>query len=129
MVEMLCGVLSGGCYGKDIGMTLNPRAFNKATGGDISQCFLVIDPNSAAFGSSSSETSHYAKRAGLLAQQLRSLRPVDAAKPVRVPGDRSSAQAKHRENAGIPLHYSIAKSLAVLSAEYNVPLPFESPVV
>jgi L-2-hydroxycarboxylate dehydrogenase (NAD+) len=135
MVELLCGVLSGNKFGKNVDMTMNPRALNvKDTGAQISHFFLVIDPNaiqsdivtSSSSSSSAALSPVYPERVAILAQQLRSLHRVDPQVAVRVPGDRSSNQAHERMQHGIPLYPAVVASLQRLSLEYNVELPFVS---
>ncbi|CEF65224.1 Malate/L-lactate dehydrogenase family-containing protein [Strongyloides ratti] len=75
MVELLCGVLSGASYGKNI------RFWQKDTSGmaDLGQCFIVIDPNCFE--------DNFEERCQQYLDETRNLKPVEKGKNVLVPGD------------------------------------------
>eukprot|EP00750_Incisomonas_marina_P022090 INCI4845.3.p1 GENE.INCI4845.3~~INCI4845.3.p1 ORF type:complete len:504 (+),score=83.43 INCI4845.3:140-1651(+) len=129
MVELLCGVLAGppARFGKQVGMSMNPRALGrKGGGGSISHFFMAVDPASSGFGlgQAGSGTS-YRARASELAKQLTELPPLadSATGAVRVPGQRAEQETKHRIRKGIPIHRSVMASLSKLAKTSNVRMP------
>ena len=74
MIEILCGVMSGGTWGPNIrqwGKTDQP--------GNLSHCFIVLDPSVCGTG--------FQDRLQSMADMFRNLEPRDPCKPVLVPGD------------------------------------------
>ncbi|SFV34662.1 Ldh family oxidoreductase [Thermoflavifilum thermophilum] len=56
-------------------------------------------------------------------RRFRSARPIDAAEPVKIPGDPERAMEAERLQRGIPLHQSVIEALKNLSARMGVPFP------
>ncbi|CAD6184452.1 unnamed protein product [Caenorhabditis auriculariae] len=74
MVEMLCGIMGGAAFGKNI------RQWQTTdTSADLGQCFVAIDPECFAPGFSS--------RLQSFIDETRDLTPIDVSRPVQVPGD------------------------------------------
>uniref|UniRef100_A0A0K0E9D2 Lactate dehydrogenase n=1 Tax=Strongyloides stercoralis TaxID=6248 RepID=A0A0K0E9D2_STRER len=75
MVELLCGVLSGASFGKNI------RFWQKDTSGiaNLGQCFIAIDPDCFE--------DNFKERCQQYLDETRNLKPVDEEKSVLVPGD------------------------------------------
>uniref|UniRef100_A0A0N4ZKA1 Malate/L-lactate dehydrogenase n=1 Tax=Parastrongyloides trichosuri TaxID=131310 RepID=A0A0N4ZKA1_PARTI len=75
MVEILCGVLSGSSFGKNI------RFWQKDTSGqaDLGQCFIAIDPECF--------DDDFKNRCQTYIDESRELKAVEEDKPVLVPGD------------------------------------------
>uniref|UniRef100_A0A0K0FDK1 Lactate dehydrogenase n=1 Tax=Strongyloides venezuelensis TaxID=75913 RepID=A0A0K0FDK1_STRVS len=75
MVEILCGVLSGSSFGKNI------RFWQKDASGmaNLGQCFIVIDPDCFE--------DNFKERCQQYIDETRSLKPVEDGKSVLVPGD------------------------------------------
>ncbi|KAK4309280.1 hypothetical protein Pmani_019092 [Petrolisthes manimaculis] len=74
MVEVFCGILSGGHYGQNI------RDWRKTDReADVSHCFVAIDPQVFAPG--------FKDRMSGLMDQCRNLEPMDEGKPVLAAGD------------------------------------------
>lgn len=86
MVEVLCGILSGGEFGPNV-----RQWKSKEKVANLGQCFMAINPE--AFGPCSKE------RLAKLLSQLRNL-PTDGGKPVLVPGDPERAAMEMVDKAG-----------------------------
>lgn len=105
LVEALTGGLAG--HGR-----ADPREGWGAT------VFLqVIDP--AAFAG----LAAFEREVGEVARQCRASRPVDAQRPVRLPGERGYRLASSQAEAGVLLHASILPALRPWAEKYGVSLP------
>ena len=89
MIEILCGVMSGGTWGPNIrqwGKTDQP--------GNLSHCFIVLDPSVCGTG--------FQDRLQSMADMFRNLEPRDPCKPVMVPGDPERFKEKTvQDNGGV----------------------------
>ncbi|CAI4225342.1 unnamed protein product [Auanema sp. JU1783] len=74
MVEVLCGILAGSAFGKNIRQWQTTE-----TNADLGQCFIVIDPECFAPG--------FPERMQLFLDETRNLTPMNPSKPVQVAGD------------------------------------------
>merc|ERR1719334_212694 len=74
MVEIFCGILSGGQYGPNV-----RRWMDTTREADLGQCFVAIDPSFFAPG--------FEDRMGDLMSTCRGMDATDASKPVLVAGD------------------------------------------
>ncbi|OXU18489.1 hypothetical protein TSAR_011386 [Trichomalopsis sarcophagae] len=107
MVEVLCGILSGGNYGPNIRNWKN--ADREA---NLGQCFMAINPEVFAPGSKD--------RLAHLLQQLREL-PTVGDKPVLVAGDpERAAMAKVDKEGGIQYHENQIKNSKEFAKELGV---------
>jgi LDH2 family malate/lactate/ureidoglycolate dehydrogenase len=77
----------------------------------------VIDP--AAFAGRAA----FERQLGAVARQCRAARPVDAARPVRLPGERGYQLAASQAQAGVLLHEGILPALAPWARKYGVAVP------
>lgn len=113
MVEMFCGIMSGGTYGANI------RNWNKAEGAaNISHCFVAIDPTRFAPG--------FEDRMSDLLNYCRNLEPVDPEKPVLVAGDPERIKVqKTKTDGGITYHINQIKEMWKL-AKYLGVKPMQS---
>jgi ureidoglycolate dehydrogenase (NAD+) len=94
MVEILCGVLSGGPFARDIlPMYRAPIEVRRS----ISHFFAVIRIDSFA------EPATFRRRLSDLAQSIRSIEPAPGSPQVMVPGDPEKAQYAQRLRHGIPV--------------------------
>ena len=89
MIEILCGVMSGGTWGPNIrpwGNTDQP--------GNLSHCFIVLDP--AVCG------TQFQARLQSMVDMFRNLEPSNPSKPVLVPGDPERNNEKMvKDNGGV----------------------------
>ncbi|XP_050726444.1 uncharacterized oxidoreductase YjmC-like isoform X1 [Eriocheir sinensis] len=98
MVEIFCGILSGGDYAH----TIRNRT-NFDTPANRSQCFVAINPAFFAPG--------FEDRMNDLMGYCRNMEPADPSKPVLVAGDPERAHSqKIKEDGGITYHPNQAKS-------------------
>jgi L-lactate dehydrogenase len=105
LVEALTGGLAG--HGR-----ADPRDGWGAT------VFLqVIDP--AAFAG----VDAFEQQMGAVARQCRASRPVDAQRPVRLPGERGYQLAATQAETGVLLHEAILPAIRPWAEKYKVPLP------
>jgi L-2-hydroxycarboxylate dehydrogenase (NAD+) len=106
LVDLLCGVLSGG------------GAFaNLPSGSPVGHFFGAL--NIAGFRPPDEFKSMLAG----MGDALRKTPTTAGASPVHVPGDRQLANKEHRLQNGIPLYPDTIDSLHRLSADLSVPLP------
>ncbi|KAJ3638533.1 hypothetical protein MTP99_001891 [Tenebrio molitor] len=87
LVEVLCGILSGGAYGSNIRML---GSFDKLA--DLGHCFIAIDPKGFATG--------FEGRLSDLMETLRRTQPIDPKNPVLIAGDREKLHMKSVDQAG-----------------------------
>ena len=89
MVEVLCGVMSGGTWGPNI------RQWGKCDKpGGLSHCFLALDPGVCGDG--------FKERMQELMRTFRGLNPAEDDKPVLVPGDpERTRERKVLESGGV----------------------------
>jgi LDH2 family malate/lactate/ureidoglycolate dehydrogenase len=99
MVEALSGVLAGAAVGPDVGGTY----INSDKESNLGLCFLVIDPAAIDAG--------FAERMTALTDVIRSVESLDAAEPVRVPGDRRRLESGVRRAEGIELSGQLINDL------------------
>ncbi|XP_063841979.1 uncharacterized oxidoreductase YjmC-like [Scylla paramamosain] len=97
MVEILCGILSGGDYAHNI---RDWKTFNRPA--NLSHCFIAINPALYAPG--------FEDRMSDLMDSCRSMEPADPSKPVLVAGDPERAHSKVvMDEGGITYHPNQAK--------------------
>lgn len=109
MVEVLCGVMSGGPYAGHI---------RKWTGdpskADLGQMFMALDP--------SVFVDDFPARLNGLMSDLRNMEPMDPSKPVMVAGDPERIHEKMSEqDGGITYHHSIIDAMDRIAKDTNVP--------
>uniref|UniRef100_A0A7E4WDW3 Malate dehydrogenase n=1 Tax=Panagrellus redivivus TaxID=6233 RepID=A0A7E4WDW3_PANRE len=110
MVEILCGVLSGAHFGKNV------REWQGvAREADLGQCYIFIDPECFADG--------FTSRVQQFIDETRELTPVDPNLPVRVPGDFARTHRQLvKEEGGLVYHGSQIEHLKGIAEELNVEL-------
>ncbi|XP_066525624.1 uncharacterized oxidoreductase YjmC-like isoform X4 [Hoplias malabaricus] len=108
MVEVLCGMLSGSQYSKNIRTW---RMTDRKA--DLGQCFVAINPENFAPG--------FSDRMADLLSIHRNLEPAVPEMPVLAPGD---PERKHiqicRELGGIPYHLSVVNHMNELASTLGV---------
>jgi uncharacterized oxidoreductase len=108
VVDLLAGGLSGGrCSNPDLPMA--------AAGNSV--VFALFDP--AAFGG----TEHLLREAEGLTAAVRGCPPIDAMKPITLPGDPERRCKAERQRTGIPIQDGTWRLLAQSSHELGVDLP------
>jgi LDH2 family malate/lactate/ureidoglycolate dehydrogenase len=112
MVEMLCGVLSGGAMSDELGGI----RFRGTTVG-ISQFFLALDPKCFL------EPGEYEQRAIALTKKLKSTPPAAGYDEVLVAGEPELRTEAKRRREGIPLADATWESLLEWGAKLGVSAP------
>jgi LDH2 family malate/lactate/ureidoglycolate dehydrogenase len=77
----------------------------------------VIDPSAFA------GREAFDRQLGEVARQCRASRPIDAQRPVRLPGERGYQLAAVQGHAGVLLHESILPAIRPWARKYGVPMP------
>jgi LDH2 family malate/lactate/ureidoglycolate dehydrogenase len=108
LVEALTGVLSDSGVGPEVG----GNYINTDKPSRSGHCFIAIDPG--AFGEG------YRERMDGLVSGIRAVEPVEAGRPVRVPGDRRRAERAERERDGVELPSEVVAELNLLAGEIGV---------
>ncbi|MBZ2186586.1 MAG: Ldh family oxidoreductase [Bryobacter sp.] len=112
MVEMLCGVLSGGAMGNELG---GIRFRGKPV--DVSQFFLALDPKCFL------APGEYETRAQKLTQMLKAVAPATGYDEVLVAGEPELRHEARRRREGIPLTGDTWDSLRHWALKLDVTLP------
>ncbi|KAE9551921.1 hypothetical protein FO519_004880 [Halicephalobus sp. NKZ332] len=115
MVDILCGVLSGAHYGKNV------RGWAKTTKkADLGQSFIVLDPECFA--------PDFVVRMQAYLDEFRHLDPVDPNRPVRIPGDFSNQHIERsKAEGGLLYHKNQMDHMKELAEEIGMPeLQFSS---
>lgn len=112
MIEMLCGVLSGGAMSNELG-----GIRFRGTKVDVSQFFLALDPKCFL------EPGEYEARALKLTQKLKSVQPAKGYDEVLVAGEPEARNEALRRKEGIPLDEATWSTLVGWGEKLNVPLP------
>ena len=116
MVEILCGVMSGGAWGPHI------RQWGRADSpGGLSHSFIVLDP--AVCG------QHFSSHLQHLLDTFRALSPADPELPVLIPGDPERLSEERARRAGGVI-YSRAQyeRFEEFSRKFQVPPPECTPL-
>ncbi|KAL7643190.1 UNVERIFIED_CONTAM: hypothetical protein RMT77_006480 [Armadillidium vulgare] len=102
MVEIFCGMLSGGHYGPNV-----RRWMSTSAEADLGQGFVAIDPSFFAPG--------FTDRMSDLMDHCRKMEPADPSKPVLIAGDPERAhEQKVKEEGGITYHINQIKDSYLL---------------
>jgi LDH2 family malate/lactate/ureidoglycolate dehydrogenase len=108
LVEVLAAVLPGAAVGPEVAGTFvdSDRPSN------VGHFFLALDPE--AFGPG------FAQRMDQLAAALRAIEPVDAARPVRLPGDRRLTERNARDESGVEVSEQLIAELREIAGDREV---------
>ena len=112
MVEMLCGVLSGGAMANQLG---GIRFRGKPV--DVSQFYLALDPKCFL------DPGQYETRAQQLTSTLKQVKPASGYDEVLVAGEPELRKDTERRKQGIPLADDTWQSLTDWAAKLKIPLP------
>jgi len=108
MVELFCGLLSGGQYGPNV-----RRWMDTTRQADLGQCFVAIDPAFFAPG--------FPDRMGDLMESCRDMEPVEKDKPVLAAGDPERANIeKVKKDGGITYHNNQIKDCWKLAQHLKI---------
>lgn len=113
MVEVLCGVIAGEPFGRDI------PAMYKASmskGRRLAQFYIVIKPDISL------SLQDYLKHMKAFSEAVRS-EPSASGKPVMVPNDPQIATAADRLESGIPIDPVTLKALREIAEKYEINFP------
>jgi len=112
MVEILCGVLSGGAMSTELGgLRIQGRPFR------VSQFYLAIDPGRAI------GREEFEARAGRLVEQVKSTAAAAGYDEVLVAGDPEWRAEKERLQVGIPVAAGLWKTLEETAGRLGVKVP------
>jgi LDH2 family malate/lactate/ureidoglycolate dehydrogenase len=112
MVEILCGVMSGGAMSAAVGgLHSTDRRVSS------SHCFLAIDVSRFM------PRETFQSRMEHLISTIKSSRPAQGYDEVLVAGDPEWRMEECRLKEGIPIEESVGKSLCALAEEFAVPVP------
>ncbi|MDX2268702.1 MAG: Ldh family oxidoreductase [Bryobacter sp.] len=117
MVEMLCGVLSGGAMSDELG---GIRFRGKPV--DISQFFLALDPKCFL------APGEFEERALKLTRKLKETAPAQGYEEVLVAGEPELRNEAKRRREGIPLAAETWDSLFAWSSKLGLPAPAAEPI-
>jgi L-2-hydroxycarboxylate dehydrogenase (NAD+) len=109
MVEVLAGILSG-ADGSYVNLS-DPRPSSRTRYG---QCFMAIDVEQL-IGS-----EHFSRDIEAFAQALRSSRPGEGFKGVRVPGERAAREEQIRRASGVPVRDEEWELALAIAAEVGI---------
>jgi LDH2 family malate/lactate/ureidoglycolate dehydrogenase len=111
LVDVLTAGLAGSAIGREVGSTDEPAR--------LAAFFLALEPS---FFGPSDRLGDAVQR---LAEQARTTAPLDPAKPVLLPGERSAAERRRRLELGIPVDEGLWNRLGerLAELELGVPLP------
>ncbi|WP_031499160.1 Ldh family oxidoreductase [Bryobacter aggregatus] len=112
MVEMLCGVLSGGAMANQLG-----GIRFRGTKVDVSQFYLALDPKCFL------DPGEYEQRAQSLTNILKAVAPATGYDEVLVAGEPEIRNEATRRKDGIPLAQDTWNSLSGWANKLKVPLP------
>lgn len=114
MVEVLCGLLTGMPFGRNIcRMYADPIEQKRLLG----HFFMALDI--AHF----TEVASFKKRMKALMDQVRSEPPKDHMHPVLVPGDPEKKAHSRRIHSGIPVSRACLEAFLTLARETGIPVP------
>uniref|UniRef100_A0AC34FW10 Malate dehydrogenase n=1 Tax=Panagrolaimus sp. ES5 TaxID=591445 RepID=A0AC34FW10_9BILA len=109
MVEILCGIMAGGAFGKNV-----REWMGTAQKADLGQCYIAVDPECFADG--------FSHRLQQFLDETRSLESIDSSLPVRCAGDFSkSHQLLTEELGGLVYHKSQIEYLQKIAKEFEIP--------
>jgi LDH2 family malate/lactate/ureidoglycolate dehydrogenase len=108
LVEVLAAVLPGAAVGPEVAGTF----IDSDQPSNVGHFFLALDPE--AFGAG------FVQRMDDLATALRAIEPVDAERPVRLPGDRRLAERSVREESGVEVSDQLLAELREIAGEREV---------
>ncbi|MGV0645781.1 Ldh family oxidoreductase [Mycolicibacterium sp. XJ2546] len=115
IVDVLCGVLSGGAFGPAVkGLYANTEIPN-----DCAHFFMAIDP--AVFG----DLDSFRQRTLALTQHIRASTPRPGIDAVMLPGQRESENASRARIHGISVAQSVLTGLRQAAEQLGVTLPEE----
>ncbi len=112
MVEMLCGVLSGGAMSNELG-----GIRFRGTQVNVSQFYMAIDPKCFL------DPGEYEQRAQKLTDKLKAVAPAASYDEVLVAGEPEIRTETKRRTEGIPLAQDTWDSLSAWAAKLKVPTP------
>jgi LDH2 family malate/lactate/ureidoglycolate dehydrogenase len=112
MVELFCGVLSGGAVSTELGgLRIKDRPFR------VSQFFLAID------ASRSMPLEEFKRRASEFTQSVRETTPAPGYEDVMVAGDPERRYVAGRVVDGVPVGAGLWDQLKTIAGRYGVGLP------
>ena len=109
VTDVLCGVMTGALFGGSV--------FEDDTNYGVGHVMIAIDPEAFL-----PRLDFYA-RLDEFVEEVLSVPPIDADRPVMLPGGAEHARARERLEHGIPIDVETVKRLRRLSAELGVAFP------
>lgn len=109
--QILSGALGGGSFSP-----VRNRTQAASDPDNIGHFLMALNP--AAFR----PPEDFAADVDTVVETLRATRPIDAAQPVRIPGDPEWAERAERQRLGIPIPDALAKRIAEIAAAAGAPV-------
>ncbi|MCL6449716.1 MAG: Ldh family oxidoreductase [Acetobacteraceae bacterium] len=113
VIEALCGALTGGAMGPEVGEL---TAFDRPQG--VGHAFIAIDPQ-AFVGLES-----LGRRMDEYGRKLKADRPAEGVERIYLPGEIEHEERLRRVKHGVPLPPAVRRELAALGAEVGVEVGF-----
>lgn len=109
MVEILCGVLSGGRFGRDMGNLYS----DFVTPQDVGHFFLLIDAARSPLG------RHYAERVTALVEDLKQSATAEGFDAIMMPGEPEARRSAATSANGIALPANVVADLNEIAGKVN----------
>jgi LDH2 family malate/lactate/ureidoglycolate dehydrogenase len=111
VTDVLTGVLSGSLFGADV--------FQDDLNFDVAHTLIAVDIEAFM------DRSVFDDRLERLIGQVTSAPPIDADRPIQLPGEAELRRAEERRVSGIPLHRDLHDELERLADEIGIPFLLE----
>ena len=111
MVDIVCGVLSGACFGRDIGSAAKGESENTGF------CMIIIDP--AHF----MPIEDFKRRADEYVRMMKHSRPADGVEEIFLPGEIEFRYFENARREGIDVSVALQDELITLAVELGVVPP------
>jgi len=115
MIDVLCGVLTGSAYGRDIGSVIPPDLSKPLGFGHV---MMAIPVNGFI------PMDEFTSRLNQYVDQLKQSPPADGFDEIVIPNEKEFYTEINRKKQGIPLTRTNVDELCRLAEKYRVPSPF-----
>lgn len=113
MMEVLAGVLSGSAFGGEVGDQYRDRDRPQ----DVGHCMIAIDPSLVV------TPEAYRSRYAALVARAKACEPIDAGRPILLPGEPEALTEAKRRREGIPLPEADRSMLRAEAERLGCPPP------
>ena len=112
ITDVLTGVLTGSLFGVDV--------FQDDTNFDVAHTMIAIDPEAFM------DRATFCERLERLVEDVLAAPPIDADRPVQLPGEGEQRREQERRQHGIPVDRANFEKLQALASEIRVPFSLET---